>query len=408
MHNFNIHKFIAKIYSKCPFLGYIYSSLEKVEDNNIETIRVTLDNKLIYNPDFLISLDMESSKYILLHEALHKLNLHFDRAITTIEMKYNKKFKECIKYDNTIMHRLNIAMDLAINQLCDKKFKRPDFGVHLDDINKKYNINLEYGKRWEYYFENLPKDLNECENIDIDHSSQIESYDNGDATDGIENTPDFTENFNEIIEEAKYEQEQYERSIGKEEDFLIDGIIPINEVHINDRKLWESLIYGKMGSERINKKEFTTKRPNRRNKHDPYGKRYKTSMKKCVVVVDTSYSCIDDIPLFFGVVNRAMKKHKCTIDLILCTTNVYEVIDNIKFIDYSKLNMKIRSGGTDLTKAQEYIRDNYKNEGKGVNVIVITDGYTDWITTYKYNVGIIYTEKYSPLSGISNYAIINT
>ena len=70
--------------------------------------------------------------------------------------------------------------------------------------------------------------------------------------------------------------------------------------------------------------------------------------------------------------------------------------------------MKIRSGGTDLTKAQEYIRDNYKNEGKGVNVIVITDGYTDWITTYKYNVGIIYTEKYSPLSGISNYAIINT
>ena len=50
----------------------------------------------------------------------------------------------------------------------------------------------------------------------------------------------------------------------------------------------------------INIKEMTTKRPNRRNKYDPYGKKYKMENKKCVVVVDTSYSCYDDLPLFLS------------------------------------------------------------------------------------------------------------
>ena len=57
MSDFDIHTFIAKIYSKCPFLGFVYSSLEKVLDENIPTIAITMDNQLRYNSNFLKSLD---------------------------------------------------------------------------------------------------------------------------------------------------------------------------------------------------------------------------------------------------------------------------------------------------------------------------------------------------------------
>ena len=126
--------------------------------------------------------------------------------------------------------------------------------------------------------------------------------------------------------------------------------------------------------------------------------------KHTVVILDTSGSCSHVMEKFLGVISRAMKKYKTTIDLLCTTTYVYNVYQKLKTIDMDKID--IQGGGTDLTTAQQWIRDNSPNEGKGVNVIVLTDGYTDWLQDMKFTTSAIYTERYKPIKGITNYATI--
>lgn len=407
---FNIHKFIARIYSKCPFLGYIYSNLDKLEDPSMSTIGVTKCNKLIYNKNFLMSLDIESSQYILLHEALHKMNNHFERAYKYIEFETGKSFNEALKDDIQLMQKLNIAMDIAINQICDTHFTRPDIGIHLDDINDKLDPDdkLEYGRKWEYYYKNYEtiKSNMECEEIP-DHNMQMDSYIDEDILDEIdgENIDTYQDLFNDIVDDALTEDMLYggEKAGMKHSSEFYD-LVKTEPTEFNDRKIWERVIYNNIGNYRTSKKNYHMKRPSRRDSSNPIGRKYETRSKKCVVVVDTSYSCYDDIPEFIALINRAIKRHKCTIDLILCTSKVYDTYENLKKIDYGKI--KPRLGGTDLRRAQEYITDNYRGGGKGINAIFITDGETAWIDKYKYNVSVIYTKIHRKIKGITNYAVI--
>ena len=123
-----------------------------------------------------------------------------------------------------------------------------------------------------------------------------------------------------------------------------------------------------------------------------------------VVILDTSGSCHSVMEKFLGVINRAMKKYKTTIDLLCTTTYVYNVYEKIKHVDMNVID--IESGGTDLTTAQEWVVKNKPNEGKGLNVIVLTDGYTPWLEDMKFTTSAIYTEDYKPLKGVTNYATI--
>ena len=129
-----------------------------------------------------------------------------------------------------------------------------------------------------------------------------------------------------------------------------------------------------------------------------------TMNQHTVVILDTSGSCSPVIEKFLGVINRAMKKYKTTIDLLCTTTDVYKVYEKLKTVDIDKID--IQCGGTDLTKAQEWVRDNKPNEGKGINVIVFTDGYTNWLEDMKFTTSAIYTKDYYPLKGVTNYATI--
>ena len=89
--------------------------------------------------------------------------------------------------------------------------------------------------------------------------------------------------------------------------------------------------------------------------------------------------------------------------MLLTTTEVYDVFTNLKHLSMD--NIRVHTGGTNLTKAQQYINKNYKDL-KNLSVIVITDGETDWLTNYEYKLSAIYTKRHKKLPGVNKYAVI--
>jgi predicted metal-dependent peptidase len=415
--DFEMDDFIARIYTKCPFLGYIFSNLESVVDWSMSTIGVTPDNKLLYNPRFLASLPIEHGKYILLHECLHKINNHFRRADAMMWSTKAMSLWDAVAKDRSLMHRLNVAMDLSINQICDRQFDRPAFGLHIDNMEE----DLKPFKEWEYYFKELenvklPEDPTSSHDAQSGEPSDGEGG-SGEPSDGEGSDADTDageiddasqadasmDEFMNIMNKAKEMQDDYDDKHGVSACDSIVSVIPDENVNVQDRKLWKGIINKGFGSSINSSKEFTIKRPSRRNKNNPIGKVHKKYNNKTVVIVDTSMSCLYILDKFFGVINRAMRKYRTKTDVIMCTTEVYEVVNDIKVIPK---DMKYISGGTDMTKAQEYISKNYPNEGKGLNVVMITDGITPWDLDYKYTVSVIYTTKHVEIPGIKNSAIM--
>jgi predicted metal-dependent peptidase len=403
--DFEMDTCIAKLYNSCPFLGYIFSSMKRIEDNRVETICVTETNTMLYNKQFMASLTMEWCKYVLLHECMHKINEHFKRGNSYCMNSHGKSLKNMLKEDPKIMHDFNIAMDISVNQICDKQFERPPFGIHIEEISEKIRKTLDKDREWEYYYQILQE--SETEDItDMDHSNHIDT--DGEPQDSEPQDGDelnsFEEAFDAILQRAIESQQEWDDQHGVSGSDSILSDIPLKDVKIRDRKLWKGVIGTAVGHNRIRDKEFTIRRPNRRDERNPIGRVFKKRNNKCIVIVDTSGSCMDYIGTFFSIINRAIKRHKTKVDLILCTTNVYNVYNDLSILDMNKIECKI--GGTDLRKAQEYVSSTYPREGKGMNVIMITDGFTPWYEDYKYDMSVIYTPFHEKLKNIKHHAVM--
>jgi predicted metal-dependent peptidase len=429
----------ASIYQQFPFLGYIFSSLKRKEAWFLATAGISADNVLYYNPRFMASLTSDQQKFVLLHEVLHKINSHFIRGDEIMKQRHGMTCREFIKWrdrvngkskDNPmsledakkhlrkvqtiqrLLNFMNVCEDIAINQSCEKKFGRLPIGIFLDDVNKDENLNMEAWREWEYYFRELEKSGKGAKQVS-DHDLQI-AFGGGDGDgDGLNveltdaERKQFDKQFEQLAKKGQRIQKRHEarcKQAGNGSNYTLTDILPDLEVEIQDKHVWQNLINNNFGFHRINDKEGTLKRPDRRNEKNPWGKRRKTVNKHTVVILDTSGSCDHVIDKFLGCINNAMRKYKTTIDLLCTTTYVYNVYEKLRNIDMD--NIKLQGGGTDLTKAQKWVMENKPNEGAGLNVIVLTDGYTDWIEDTKFTVSAIYTEGHSPLRGVTNFATV--
>jgi predicted metal-dependent peptidase len=397
---YDIGHSIAKLYNSCPFLGYIFSSLNRVEDNSISTICVTDTNVMRYNRRFMASLTLEWSKYVLLHECMHKINEHFKRGNSYALNKFGKPLLTVVQEDPDVMRDFNIAMDISINQLCDAQFERPPFGVHIEKVSEKIGIELERSREWEYYYSLLINHNTE----DVENEDHAEHFESTNDESEDSDTNEYEEIFSEIVNRAKEEQREWDDTHNVASGSSIVDMLPDENVKVKDRKLWKGVIGNAIGHNRIRDKEFTIRKPNRRDDNNPIGRVFKKRTTKCLVVVDTSGSCMDYLDKFFGIINRAVKRNNLKVDLILCTTNVYKVYNDLSKIVPS--DIECQTGGTDLRTAQDYISENYDRGGKGMNCIMITDGYTPWNDKYSYNMSVIYTPYHVKLDGIKHYAIM--
>jgi predicted metal-dependent peptidase len=435
--NFKIDEAIRDIYQHYPFLGYVFSSIKRKEAWFMPTAGISADNILYYNPRFMASLDDDGRKFVLLHELLHKIHSHFSRGDEILKQRHGMTSRAFIEWRETVrresnegdgctldevkehyakvdtidklLNFMNYCEDLAINQSCEKKFKRLPIGVFLDDVNKQTGLNMEAFREWEYYFRELEKSGNGASET-VSHDVQI-SFGDPNSGNGMKvklseaQKKQFDKEFEQLCKKGHRLQKRHEaKHAGNGPNYTLTDILPDMEVEIKDREVWKNLINHNFGYHRINDQEATLKRPDRRNENNPWGKRRRTMNKHTVVVLDTSGSCDHVIDKFLGCINKAMKKYKTTIDLLCTTTHVYNVYQKLKTIDMG--HIKLQGGGTDLTTAQKWVIKNKPNEGQGINVVVLTDGYTDWIEDTKFTVSAIYTETHSPLAGVSNFATV--
>jgi predicted metal-dependent peptidase len=464
-NNFKIDKAIQRIFQECKFLGYVFVHLDRVETWEIPTAAISPDNKLMYNPRFMASLTLSQQQYVLLHECLHKMNKHFTRGDDVMKIEMGRTAQEIIAQARgrnktkdevvedivsqakakEILTVFNIAMDVAINQSCDHKFDKLPVGVNLEKINEQYGIEMEPNREWEYYFSEIKKAIQEQppqeQNEDGDDSgdesqdgdgsgdksqdgdgnhdqdgngnSAQEAATNHDAQWGGEDANKDNdgkvsssgsllnemneEQFRQLVKKAIEEQKMADAQAGVGHDDSILSIIPDVNVKVADQNMWKSVIQRNFGTKRISTKRQTLKRPSRRDCNNPFGKiRNKINMHN-VVIVDTSGSVMDCIDKFFGVIQRACKKYKTTVDIVLCDSIVYGYHEGVRSVDMDQ--MEIHTGGTDMTEAQKFLMD--KNIPKDSNVIMLTDGYTDWLDKsqgWTYSTSIIYTPDHVKLS----------
>jgi predicted metal-dependent peptidase len=415
-HNNDIEFLITKILREVPLMGYVFTKLKRRETKRIETMGVTPDNELLYNPDFVESLcdDIEAGKYVLFHEWLHLAQEHIPRAEDMTEIKFGMGVLEYLKSgkDPAYMTKLNIAMDVAINQLCDSRFKRPELDLielyHHDTTFAKFckiedASTIEALQDFEYYFKLIPDDvldnMGEGEGEGNDHSDHF-SKEGGNGVNKAKK-----EEMRNILRKSAELQREHEVKTGCSPDKSLFDILPdICSVNINDRSLWESLATSGFGTRRTNMKETTLRRPSRRNDNNPFGRTRIKAASHNVVIIDTSGSCMQDIPMFLGVIERACKKYQTTVDLLFTTTEVYSIYKKqrtLKLEDYD-----VKSGGTDLTTAQKYIMDNYSRD---TSVVVLTDGETPWLEAndgWGYDTKMIYTNYHSKLECIKKFAVL--
>jgi predicted metal-dependent peptidase len=415
----NIELLISKILREVPLMGYIFSNLKRRKTNRIPTMGVTPDNELLYNADFVkaISEDIEGAKYVLFHEWLHLAQEHIPRAEDMTEIKYGKCVKDYMKSgdDPAYMPKLNIAMDVAINQLCDMRFKRPPVEVielyHHDTTFAKFckiedPSTIEAKRDWEYYFSLIPDDV--MENMEAEGSGQgsptndhSEHFGEGGSTNKVKR-----EEMRNMLRKSAELQKEHEVKSGCSPDNSLFEIIPdICSVTINDRSLWESLATSGFGTRRTNMKTTTMRRPSRRDEKNPFGRTRIKAASHNVVIIDTSGSCMNDIPMFLGVIERACKRYQTTVDLLFTTTQVYSVYEKQRTLKME--NYEIHSGGTDLTRAQQYIME--KGYSRDTSVVVLTDGETPWLDAndgWGYDTKMIYTNYHTKLENVKKFAVL--
>jgi predicted metal-dependent peptidase len=452
---FHMDELIRDIYQELPFLGYALQSIKRMAVTDNPDFRASIDSKnvLLYNPAFFAeTLTTEPfRKAILFHEVLHKVFNHFVRADKLMENILGKKFAvimenelskmtygEVMKF-KVVFSLFNRAADCAIHEIIPARFplplEIPGGLVTRDGLEKQHNITLEPKREMEYYFYEIwnakKDDMKNLQNLAdefdkfIEHQMSMPQNENSDSnsdpssgnSEGGNNESDkeieksaaeYQEEFRGIMRKATEKQREHEAKHGTGVGSLFNILPDFNFKIKEPSSFWKKLIAKSFGSKVSPDRYTTMRRPDRRNEENIYGKLRKNIGSHVCFVIDSSGSISPEtIAKSFGYINKTMRKQGLTIDLLFCHTNVYAEFRNLKSIplDFFKHN-QIQSGGTDMTKAQDWIEKNYKNQ-KETTAIFLTDGETPWKTGYKYQVNAIYGVSHRKLPGVKNFAILD-
>lgn len=121
--------------SKTTFYAKLLQKMARVETPQIQLAAVGVEKTgitLYYNPDNMGNLDYDQVVYVLSHEILHVIFKHQQRS------------------GGTVTERDNIAADLAVNSILG------DIDLPLLFPGKGQFKDLEAGKSYEWYYNNLP------------------------------------------------------------------------------------------------------------------------------------------------------------------------------------------------------------------------------------------------------------
>jgi predicted metal-dependent peptidase len=139
------------------FYAHLFYQIDREVSAKCPTMGVGMQNgriKLQFNPRFLQHLktiQQDAPQVILKHECLHLINEHLERG-------------RGAKEKNALKHQMeNIAMDVAINQVLDKKVIDAIGGVTMETFralltHKPETFVMEPNQTFEYYFDLLQQE----------------------------------------------------------------------------------------------------------------------------------------------------------------------------------------------------------------------------------------------------------
>lgn len=134
----DMNRIIVNLLLRQPFYGYILSSLNLVGSGSVDEIRVNIGAtvQMIYNPEWLDSLEESEAYGRVLHEILHLILMHSFRRGTRDPLVWA------------------MAGDLAVNEHISK-------GMHWEDVltvekaNRILAVGMEPFKTADYYYDQL-------------------------------------------------------------------------------------------------------------------------------------------------------------------------------------------------------------------------------------------------------------
>lgn len=360
---------LSLIQEKEDFYGYFLIQMDRALKVDISTptaVNFKSAKYVIYfNPIIFLNLNLRQMESTIKHEILHIISGHLIRA-------------KALKSKHSTL-AINMAMDLVVNQFLSYL---PPYAVTLESVNSNYGLDLKPYKTFEYYVQNIQKELDLQE--EDDEGEENDHNDNEDLKTDFDpkKTHDIWEVSDEIDEKtmgAFTQQFVNQAHKGKMPAYLEQMIAELRSS--KEEIPWNLYLSRLMGTIERDKKKVSTRRSRRQPERLDLRGNLKSYKAQIAVAFDISGSISDEeYKQAVKEVLNIVKNYRDEMTIIECDNEIKRVY-KVKTIKDIKDRMAI-GGGTKFTPVFEYVNKKkfnlliYFTDGKGEEQLkVIPRGY---------------------------------
>ena len=356
-----LQRFKMDMMKKYPFYGDILMHIPVIEDDRIPTAQ-TNGREIRYSPVFFATLTEGQRNYVLLHEVMHILLLHWKRTGNRKPLLWN------------------IACDFMVNGIIDQLrwYMRQDKIPFDRPVNGCYTDSWRYPSAEEAYARLLEenRDLKQIRYLgNVVKARPGDLTEGGDPAEGGELSGALTEETEKQIREMIREtvKRRGERSAGRyasiPAEILKLGIVPTK------RLPWHKLLYEFLQDRQEEESSYMT--PERKYLHMdlivPGCGRTEDELGEIWAFVDTSGSIrTEELEQFLTQLCRISAEFRCKFHIGFWDTRVSEVYRNVRGTKQILECVPHSTGGTDINCIYEYLRT---NRIKPEVMLILTDGY---------------------------------
>ena len=366
IENFKIDKYLVSLMLNEPFFSHILRTFNKVKTNAIPTAGVAVKDyevTLLWNPEFLASLESIQVKGTLKHECYHVI------------------FKHCTSRRKTPHILWNWATDLAINSMIREEELPAGGLIPGKELDLSKIEDAKTLEKWkpvsdliaslptrmssEWYFSRLQQDKDISDAIESSGSQEFIIDDHGEWGEMSDEERQVMEG---KIKQALAESVKRCDSSGQWGSVPSEMRETLREM-VSDVIPWQKLIKSFCGRlQRMNKRR-TMKRINRKYPYIHSGIRRDHTSAIAVYMDQSASVSSEDVSLLFGELNNLAKKVSFT--LFPFDTQVDEDAAIVWRKGKKVPPHRSRSGGTSFHAVQKHFND---NTDRFDGMIVLTDG----------------------------------
>lgn len=366
-----VAKMRVRTFDYLPYLGTYVYSLKPQAREGLGTLAVDRHANMYYDPAYIASISLDSGAYAVAHETLHVVLQHHRRA----RELYGTAPSELLQY------AMNVAADLVVEQaLACMREHRPPNTIYLGGRSEKLGISLDFppGLTMEDYYRLITDRMPEGGGGESE-GAESGDLDGGSCADGVdrdyEDEPDGAwEAFGETQAAG-----MADKAIAEAEKSS-PGSVPECVKHAVGCKVrvvrdpWAELRAAVATSvaSPVGGRDQTYRRLPRKQALGPIRLRgYQTTAPKAVVILDTSYSMLDESTKDKALSCIAAGLRKLArFKVIAGDTEVHsrKHVSNLKQVEW------VGGGGT----AMDRVIADVDRKDQPDSIIVVTDCETRW------------------------------